>query len=128
MGKFFVEFNANSVYWFNAGVTVVFSQNKIDAMLESKDFRKGIHMLEWERRRLEMEIHDLTVKAQDIQMLKLTRELQSVLASTAGLSTAGELARIDKTLQSQNLNHQKESSLIFFNFTSLILDREPKID
>ena len=113
MGKFFVEFNANSVYWFNAGVTVVFSQNKIDAMLESKDFRKGIHMLEWERRRLEMEIHDLTVKAQDIQMLKLTRELQSVLASTAGLSTAGELARIDKTLQSQNLNHQKESSLIF---------------
>jgi len=90
-----------------------FSQNKIDAMLESKDFRKGIHMLEWERRRLEMEIHDLTVKAQDIQMLKLTRELQSVLASTAGLSTAGELARIDKTLQSQNLNHQKESSLIF---------------
>ena len=29
---------------------------------ESKDFRKGIHMLEWERRRLEMEIEDLSQK------------------------------------------------------------------
>ena len=48
-------------------------------MLESKDFRKGIHMLEWERRRLEMEIQDLCTKSQEIQMLKLSRELQAIL-------------------------------------------------
>ena len=78
-------------------------------MLESKDFRKGIHMLEWERRRLEMEIEDLTQKAQDIQMLKLTRELQTVLSSNNTNSNAGELSRIDKTLQSQNETFRKKA-------------------
>lgn len=78
-------------------------------MLESKDFRKGIHMLEWERRRLEMEIEDLTQKAQDIQMLKLTRELQTVLSSNTTNSNAGELSRIDKTLQSQNETFRKRA-------------------
>ena len=87
----------------------LFRQNKIDAMLESKDFRKGIHMLEWERRRLEMEIDDLTQKAQDIQMLKLTRELQTVLSSNNTNSNAGELSRIDKTLQSQNETFRKKA-------------------
>jgi len=86
-----------------------YGQNKIDAMLESKDFRKGIHMLEWERRRLEMEIEDLTQKAQDIQMLKLTRELQTVLSSNNTNSNAGELSRIDKTLQSQNGTFRKRA-------------------
>ena len=71
-------------------------------MLESKDFRRGIHMLEWERKRLEMEIEDLTQKAQDIQMLRLTRELQNVLSSNVTPSNASQLSRIDKTLQSQN--------------------------
>jgi hypothetical protein len=56
-----------------------FGTNKIDAMLESRDFRKGIHLLEWERKNLEMTTEDLQQKALDIQMLKLTRELQSVL-------------------------------------------------
>ena len=86
-----------------------FRQNKIDAMLESKEFRKGIHVLEWERRRLEMEIQDLSTKAQDIQLLKLTRELQSVLSADNKLSTGSELSRIDKTLQSQNVQHHKKA-------------------
>ena len=48
---------------------------------------------------------DLNQKAQDIQMLKLTRELQSVLATTGNggqMNSAAELARIDRTLKSQN--------------------------
>merc|ERR1711937_451362 len=82
-----------------------FGRNKIDAMLESSDFRKGIHLLEWERKKLQMTKDDLNQKAQDIQMLKLTRELQSVLATTGNggqMNSAAELARIDRTLKSQN--------------------------
>ena len=74
-------------------------------MLESSDFRKGIHLLEWERKKLQMTKDDLNQKAQDIQMLKLTRELQSVLATTGNggqMNSAAELARIDRTLKSQN--------------------------
>ena len=85
-----------------------FGSNKIEAMLESSEFRKGIHVLEWERKKLEMTREDLAQKAQDIQMLKLTRELQSVLMAGNGaqMNTASELARIDRTLKSQNEQHK----------------------
>ena len=77
-------------------------------MLESSEFRKGIHVLEWERKKLQMTKEDLAQKAQDIQMLKLTRELQSVLMAPNGkqMNTAAELARIDRTLKSQNEQHK----------------------
>jgi len=85
-----------------------FGSNKIEAMLESRDFRKGIHLLEWERKKLEMTKEDLQQKAQDIQMLKLTRELQSVLMAGNGAqtNTSAELARIDRTLKTQNEQHK----------------------
>lgn len=85
-----------------------FGSNKIEAMLESRDFRKGIHLLEWEREKLVMTMDDLQQKAQDIQMLKLTRELQSVLMAGNGsqMNPSSELARIDRTLKSQNEQHK----------------------
>ena len=51
---------------------------KIKSMNESKDFRKGIYQLEWERQKMIMEIEDLLQKAKDIQRLKVTKELQFV--------------------------------------------------
>jgi len=47
-------------------------------MTESKDFKKGIHQLEWDRKRMTMQMEDLHNKARHIQMLKLTKEIQAV--------------------------------------------------
>ena len=54
-------------------------------MNESKDFRKGIYQLEWERKKMIMEIEDLLQKAKDIQRLKVTKELQFVSINYASI-------------------------------------------
>jgi len=69
---------------------------------------QGIHSLEWERRKLEMEKDDLIQKTQDIQLLKLTRELQAVLLSgnLGQNKTNQDLARLDRNFKAQNDQHK----------------------
>lgn len=47
-------------------------------MVESKDFRKGIFQLEWEHKKIKMQIDDLNQKARDIQKLNVTKDRQLV--------------------------------------------------
>ena len=44
---------------------------KVNAMVESKDFRKGIVQFEWQHKKLQMRMEDLHTLARDIQMLKV---------------------------------------------------------
>ncbi|MGH0155566.1 UNVERIFIED_CONTAM: hypothetical protein FKN15_029701 [Acipenser sinensis] len=54
-------------------------EQKTVSMVESKDFRTGIIQQEWEHMRMRMQMEvDLNNKAQDIQMLKVSRKLQVV--------------------------------------------------
>ena len=48
-------------------------------MMESKDFRKGIVQLEWEHKKNLMRIEDLKNKMKIINMMKVTRQIQSYL-------------------------------------------------
>eukprot|EP00039_Didymoeca_costata_P023326 m.6715 g.6715 ORF g.6715 m.6715 type:complete len:1593 (-) comp3572_c0_seq2:173-4951(-) len=48
---------------------------KIQHMTNRMDYRKGIHMLEWEHKRLDMEAEDLIQKTKDVQMLRVTRHM-----------------------------------------------------
>lgn len=47
-------------------------------MVESKDFRKGIFQLEWEHKKMKMQVEDLNQKARDIQKLNVTKDHQIV--------------------------------------------------
>ena len=53
-------------------------ETKIASMVESKDFRKSIIQLEWEYKKMMMEMEDLQNKMRDIQNLKVTRMIQGV--------------------------------------------------
>ncbi|XP_019580633.2 cilia- and flagella-associated protein 43 [Rhinolophus sinicus] len=54
-------------------------QKKVTSMMESKDIHKGIFQIEWEHKKMEMEMEDLNQKAWDIQMLFFSRERQKYL-------------------------------------------------
>ncbi|XP_044924463.1 cilia- and flagella-associated protein 43 isoform X6 [Mustela putorius furo] len=54
-------------------------QKKVASMMESKDVHKGIFQIEWEHRKMEMEMEDLNQKAWDIQMLFFSRDRQKYL-------------------------------------------------
>ena len=48
---------------------------KVQHMKERMQFRKGIHILEWEHAKLDMLAQDLVNKTKDIQMLRVTRHM-----------------------------------------------------
>ncbi|KAF6107961.1 cilia and flagella associated protein 43 [Phyllostomus discolor] len=54
-------------------------QKKVTSMMETKDIHKGIFQIEWEHKKMEMEMEDLNQKAWDIQMLFFSRERQKFL-------------------------------------------------
>nr|XP_034989894.1 cilia- and flagella-associated protein 43 isoform X1 [Zootoca vivipara] len=54
-------------------------EKKVASMVESKDFRKGIFQLEWEHKKMQMQVEDLNQKARDIQKLNVTKHHQIFL-------------------------------------------------
>ncbi|XP_033617136.1 cilia- and flagella-associated protein 43 [Fukomys damarensis] len=54
-------------------------QKKIASMMESKNVHKGIYQIEWDHKKMEMEMEDLNQKAWDIQMLFFSRDRQKYL-------------------------------------------------
>ncbi|XP_040110310.1 cilia- and flagella-associated protein 43 isoform X4 [Oryx dammah] len=54
-------------------------QKKVASMMESKEVHKGIFQIEWEHKKMEMEMEDLNQKAWDIQMLFFSRDRQKFL-------------------------------------------------
>lgn len=56
------------------------AEQKIKSMVECKDFCKGIIQLQWEHKKLKMQMEDLNNKSRDIRQLKLTEEQRDVSA------------------------------------------------
>nr|XP_011958279.1 cilia- and flagella-associated protein 43 isoform X4 [Ovis aries] len=54
-------------------------QKKVASMMESKEVHKGIFQIEWEHKKMEMEMEDLNQKAWDIQMLFFSKDRQKYL-------------------------------------------------
>lgn len=69
-------------------------------MRESKDFRKGIHQLEWELKEMFMRAEDLQNACSDLQNLRVTKELQVYLSENdQRQSKQQEIGTLEKTLE-----------------------------
>ncbi|XP_031564143.1 cilia- and flagella-associated protein 43-like [Actinia tenebrosa] len=99
----------------NAQITNL-GKAKVSIMDDSKEFRKGIHGLEWEHRKMQMQAEDLQTKARDIQLLRVTKDLQQFLAEGDHQARQQkEIATLEQTLSlfqkmhERNVNDRKET-------------------
>ncbi|XP_069620079.1 cilia- and flagella-associated protein 43 [Ranitomeya imitator] len=83
-------------------------EQKIASMVESKDFRKGIFQLDWEHKKIRMEMEDLKKKSRDITMLRVTKDIQTFLNETNYDSRiSGQILILEETIKVQEKQHEK---------------------
>ena len=69
-------------------------------MHESKEFRKGIHLLAWQLKEMFMRAEDFQSAAQDLQLLRVTKELQGYLSETDQRQSKNqEITTLEKTIE-----------------------------
>lgn len=51
------------------------AEAKVDHLKQRMELRKGIHRLEWEHKRLDLEISDVTERSREIQLMRVTKDL-----------------------------------------------------
>ncbi|KAK9860353.1 hypothetical protein WJX84_002700 [Apatococcus fuscideae] len=54
-------------------------QRKVDTLVAIKDFKGSIHRAQWENARLELQARHLTETLRELQLLRVTREVQAAL-------------------------------------------------
>ncbi|XP_018407904.1 PREDICTED: cilia- and flagella-associated protein 43 [Nanorana parkeri] len=83
-------------------------EQKIAIMVESKDFRKGIFQLEWEHKKIQMEMEDLKKKSRDITMLRVTKDIQTFLnESNYDRRLANQILVLEETINVEEKQHEK---------------------
>src|SRR4051794_22480480 len=61
-----------------------------------RDYRKGIHALEWHNKMLDFQVDDLVLRIRDIQLLRVTKQMQEYIRSGDEHKHASEAERLEK--------------------------------
>ena len=87
-------------------------REKLDRMRQNMDFKRGIHLLEWEHRKLRMQAEDLQKKAKEIQTLKLTKEIQNRMqeSNTVRGNSKADMDLLERTLEYNKKAHDSRVS------------------
>ncbi|XP_065528265.1 cilia- and flagella-associated protein 43 isoform X1 [Lathamus discolor] len=84
------------------------AEKKIASMVEYKDFSKGIFQLEWEHRKMRMQIEDLQQKARDIVSLIISKDRQLLLTvPNYNSNVAHRISVMEQTLGIMDELHKK---------------------
>jgi chromosome segregation ATPase len=81
---------------------------KVEILNEIRDFRKGIVVLEWENKRLEMESQDMVERTKEFQLLRVTKDLQSKIRGGAEENQQVEVASLEKKMESIKASHEEK--------------------
>ncbi|NXF00640.1 CFA43 protein, partial [Smithornis capensis] len=83
-------------------------EKKIAAIVELKDFSKGIFRLEWEHKKMKMQIEDLKEKARDIVILPISKDCQLFLTvKNYDAHIAQHISGMEQTLEVMDKVHKK---------------------
>ncbi|KAJ1549129.1 Cilia- and flagella-associated protein 43 [Cladochytrium tenue] len=79
----------------NSSIVTV-GETKVEAIKDMKDYRKGIHALEWENKMLDFQAEDLVIHTRDIQLLRITKQMQEYIRSGDEKKQSNEVAVLEK--------------------------------
>ncbi|KAJ3361927.1 Cilia- and flagella-associated protein 43 [Allomyces javanicus] len=80
------------------GVIAALGKQKLDALREMKNYRRGILALDWELKVLAFQAEDVTLKTRDIQLLRVTKTMQEYLRSGDDAGAAAQVATLERQL------------------------------
>ncbi|KAJ3215758.1 Cilia- and flagella-associated protein 43 [Clydaea vesicula] len=80
-------------------------KSKVDALKEMKEYRKGIHALEWENKMLDFQADDAIIRTRDIQLLRLTKQMQEYLRSGDEYAQTTEIIALEKRAEYSQKAH-----------------------
>ncbi|MBN3297202.1 CFA43 protein, partial [Amia calva] len=84
-------------------------KQKISSMVKTKDIHKDIAHKEWQQKKMQMQTDDLNHKIRDIQMMRVSREMQAYLSETDyDNNLSKQISNMKKTLSMQEKIHKKK--------------------
>ncbi|KAJ3099331.1 Cilia- and flagella-associated protein 43 [Phlyctochytrium planicorne] len=84
---------------------ITLGKSKVDALREMKEYRKGIHALEWENKMLDFQAEDLVIRTRDIQLLRVTKQMQEYIRGGDEHKQSSEITALEKRAEYSQKAH-----------------------
>jgi len=83
---------------------------KVVILKEVRDFRRGIALLQWENTRSDMMADDLTQRVSDLQLLRVTKDLQGKMKGGADEKQQQEVVHLERKIDQLKATHEERTA------------------